>query len=85
MVGEIRSALQTMGKPRSLARHRDMVIAGLKELDQHRLHSLRDRLPELDDLRSIRDEITVCLKAETVLRVRSTLCSRLSLQTEVIG
>ena len=57
-VGEIESALQAMGRAEVSSRVvGDMVIAGLKELDQVAYIRYAIVYLGLDDLRSIRDEI----------------------------
>ncbi len=58
LVGEIESALQAMGRAEVSSRVvGDMVIAGLKELDQVAYIRYAIVYLGLDDLRSIRDEI----------------------------
>lgn len=58
LVGEIESALQAMGRSEVSSRVvGDMVIAGLKELDQVAYIRYAIVYLGLDDLRSIRDEI----------------------------
>ena len=58
LVGEIESALQAMGRAEVSSRVvGDMVIAGLKEMDQVAYIRYAIVYLGLDDLRSIRDEI----------------------------
>jgi transcriptional repressor NrdR len=58
LVGEIESALQAMGRSEVSSRVvGDMVIAGLKEMDQVAYIRYAIVYLGLDDLRSIRDEI----------------------------
>jgi len=58
LIGEIESTLQTMGKPEVSSRVvGDMVINGLKELDQIAYIRYAIVYLRLDDLRSVRDEI----------------------------
>jgi transcriptional repressor NrdR len=58
LVGEIEAALQTMGRSEVSARVvGDMVIAGLKEMDQIAYIRYAIVYLGLDDLRSIRNEI----------------------------
>ncbi len=58
LVGEIESTLQTMGRAEVSSRVvGDMVIAGLKEMDQVAYIRFAIVYLGLDDLRSIRDEI----------------------------
>ncbi len=63
LVGEIESRLQAIGKPEVSSRIvGDMVIAGLKELDQVAYIRYAIVYLGLDDLRSIRDEIDQLLQ-----------------------
>ena len=63
-VGEIESALQAMGRAEVSSRVvGDMVIAGLKELDQVAYIRYAIVYLGLDDLRSIRDEIDHLLES----------------------
>jgi transcriptional repressor NrdR len=58
LVGEIEAALQAMGRAEVTSRIvGDMVIAGLKQLDQVAYIRYAIVYLQLDDLRSIRDEI----------------------------
>jgi transcriptional repressor NrdR len=64
LVGEIESALQAMGRAEVSSRVvGDMVIAGLKELDQVAYIRYAIVYLGLDDLRSIRDEIDHLLES----------------------
>jgi transcriptional repressor NrdR len=64
LVGEIESALQAMGRSEVSSRVvGDMVIAGLKELDQVAYIRYAIVYLGLDDLRSIRDEIDHLLES----------------------
>jgi transcriptional repressor NrdR len=64
LAGEIESALQTMGRAEVSSRVvGDMVIAGLKELDQVAYIRYAIVYLGLDDLRSIRDEIDQLLES----------------------
>jgi transcriptional repressor NrdR len=64
LVGEIESALQAMGRAEVSSRVvGDMVIAGLKELDQVAYIRFAIVYLGLDDLRSIRDEIDHLLES----------------------
>ena len=64
LVGEIESALQAMGRAEVSSRVvGDMVIAGLKELDQVAYIRYAIVYLGLDDLLSIRDEIDHLLEA----------------------
>ena len=64
LVGEIESALQAMGRAEvSSMVVGDMVIAGLKELDQVAYIRFAIVYLGLDDLRSIRDEIDHLLES----------------------
>ena len=63
LVGEIESALQAMGRAEVSSRVvGDMVIAGLKEMDQVAYIRYAIVYLGLDDLRSIRDEINHLLE-----------------------
>jgi transcriptional repressor NrdR len=64
LVGEIESALQAMGRAEVSSRVvGDMVIAGLKEMDQVAYIRYAIVYLGLDDLRSIRDEIDHLLES----------------------
>lgn len=64
LVGEIESTLQSMGRPEVSSRViGDMVIAGLKELDQIAYIRYAIVYLGLDDLRAIRDEIDRLLES----------------------
>ena len=64
LVGEIESALQAMGRSEVSSRVvGDMVIAGLKEMDQVAYIRYAIVYLGLDDLRSIRDEIDHLLES----------------------
>ena len=64
MVGEIESALQSMGRSEVSSRVvGDLVISGLKELDQVAYIRYAIVYLGLDDLRSIREEIDRLLEA----------------------
>ncbi|MBE9473927.1 MAG: transcriptional repressor NrdR [Chloroflexi bacterium] len=64
LVGEIESALQAMGRAEVSSRVvGDMVIAGLKEMDQVAYIRFAIVYLGLDDLRSIRDEIDHLLES----------------------
>jgi len=64
LVGEIESALQAMGRSEVSSRVvGDLVIAGLKELDQVAYIRYAIVYLGLDDLRSIRDEIDHLLES----------------------
>jgi transcriptional repressor NrdR len=64
LVGEIESALQAMGRAEVSSRGvGDMVIAGLKEMDQVAYIRYAIVYLGLDDLRSIRDEIDHLLES----------------------
>lgn len=64
LVGEVESALQSMGKPEISSRVvGDMVIAGLKELDHVAYIRYAIVYLGLDDLRAVRDEINRLLEA----------------------
>jgi transcriptional repressor NrdR len=64
LVGEIESALQAMGRAEVSSRVvGDLVIAGLKELDQVAYIRYAIVYLGLDDLRSIRDEIDHLLES----------------------
>ena len=63
LVGEIESALQAMGRAEVSSRVvGDMVIAGLKEMDQVAYIRYAIVYLGLDDLRSVRDEIDQLLE-----------------------
>lgn len=58
LIGEIESSLQNMGKPEVSSRAvGDMVVNGLKELDQIAYIRYAIVYLRLDDLKSLRDEI----------------------------
>jgi transcriptional repressor NrdR len=58
LIGEIESTLQTMGKPEVPSRVvGDMVVNGLKELDQIAYIRYAIVYLRMDDLRAVRDEI----------------------------
>ena len=64
LIGEIESALQAMGRAEVSSRVvGDMVIAGLKEMDQVAYIRFAIVYLGLDDLRSIRDEIDHLLES----------------------
>jgi transcriptional repressor NrdR len=64
LVGEIESTLQSMGRPEVSSRViGDMVIAGLKELDQIAYIRYAIVYLGLEDLRAIRDEIDRLLES----------------------
>ncbi len=66
LAGEIEAKLQSMGQAEVSSRVvGDMVIAGLKELDQIAYIRYAIVYLGLDDLRAIRDEIDRLLEAET--------------------
>jgi transcriptional repressor NrdR len=66
LAGEIESELRNMGKPEVPSRTvGDMVIAGLKDLDQVAYIRYAIVYLRLDDLSAIREEIDQLLESET--------------------